>query len=231
MRKLIVILIFTLIGCHTLLAFDQQLGGELRVGNSWDNDTYLQESVSWKGLLHNWSVGGIAGIRQHIGYGCSFYGLQAKGGYVHIFEGGHQLEGVLSYNYSPYRLSRLNEHVWALYATYKYPHISVSLGYQIRHLHDATTSHSEFSNCLYNIEAYVWDRSKVPYNLYFQVHNFEPLRIERTTNVMFSIRAQYRQREPTLDYNLRFTFEPAGVGNIMFNHYEWRTAVCIVWHY
>lgn len=218
------------------LALDHDLGGRLYVGHNWNQGTWFTESVSWEGRLHYWGFGAQLGLRETIGRGTAFHGLQAHGMYLRSFEGlhaQHQLKIVGSYNYSPYELSKLHEHIWALYAQYGYPHIQVSLGYQIRYLHSngGSTSHAEFNNCLYSIEAYVWDKSKVRYNLYFELHNFEPLWVEHTATPMFTVKAQYRQREPAIDYQLQLTFVPAGVGNIVFNHYGWRTAICVNWHF
>ncbi len=132
------------------------------------------------------------------------------------------------YLYLPHTNTSLDEHIWHIDAAYVHPHVEVTIGYLIRTYSSEETRYSEFNDFIYCIQAFVWKKGN-PYNLDFAISNYNDLYIEKSINPHVRMRGSYSYPE-NLTYFIEGLYGGSGVGNIYFDHSQWRIKLGLVWN-
>jgi hypothetical protein len=132
------------------------------------------------------------------------------------------------YLYLPHTNTTLSEHVWHIDAAYVHPHVEVTIGYLIRTYSSAETRYSEFNDFIYCVQAYVWKKGN-PYNIDVAISNYNDLYIERSINPHVRLRGSYSYPK-NLTYFIEGLYGGSGVGNINFDHYQWRVKLGLTWN-
>lgn len=156
-----------------------------------------------------------------------FEALQAQVAYL-IDIPKFPLEIRTGYLFLPHLNTSIQEHIWHLQASYMHPHVEVTLGYLIRTYYSENTLYSEFNDFIYGIKAYVWERGN-QYNIEFAISNFNDLNIERSINPHIRTRISYAYPR-NLRYFVEGLYGGAGIGNIYFEHYQWRVKLGLIWN-
>lgn len=156
-----------------------------------------------------------------------FEALQAQVAYL-IDIPKFPLEIRTGYLFLPHLNTSIQEHIWHLQASYMHPHVEVTLGYLIRTYSSENTLYSEFNDFIYGIKAYVWERGN-QYNIEFAISNFNDLSIERSINPYIRTRISYAYPR-NLRYFVEGLYGGAGIGNIYFEHYQWRVKLGLTWN-
>lgn len=156
-----------------------------------------------------------------------FEALQAQVAYL-IDIPKFPLEIRTGYLFLPHLNTSIQEHIWHLQASYMHPHVEVTLGYLIRTYYSENTLYSEFNDFIYGIKAYVWERGN-QYNIEFAISNFNDLNIERSINPHIRMRMSYAYPR-FLTYFVEGLYGGAGIGNIYFEHYQWRVKLGLIWN-
>ena len=156
-----------------------------------------------------------------------FEALQAQVAYL-IDIPKFPLEIRTGYLFLPHLNTSIQEHIWHLQASYMHPHVEVTLGYLIRTYSSENTLYSEFNDFIYGIKAYVWERGN-QYNIEFAISNFNDLNIERSINPHIRTRISYAYPR-NLRYFVEGLYGGAGIGNIYFEHYQWRVKLGLIWN-
>lgn len=138
------------------------------------------------------------------------------------------LELKTGYLLLPHLNTIFNEHIWHLQAMYKHPHVEISLGYLIRTYTAENTRYSEFNDFVYCAQAYIWKKGN-PYNIDIAISNYNDLYIERSTNPHIRLRGCYSYPK-NLIYFIEGLYGGSGVGNVYFEHFQWRIKLGIVWN-
>ena len=156
-----------------------------------------------------------------------FEALQAQVAYL-IDIPKFPLEIRTGYLFLPHTNTSIQEHIWHIQASYMHPHVEVTLGYLIRTYASASTRYSEFNDFLYSVRAYVWEKGN-QYNIDFAISNFNDLSIERSVNPHIRMRMSYAYPR-FLTYFVEGLYGGAGIGNIYFEHYQWRVKLGLIWN-
>jgi hypothetical protein len=156
-----------------------------------------------------------------------FEALQAQVAYL-IDIPKFPLEIRTGYLFLPHLNTSIQEHIWHLQASYMHPHVEVTLGYLIRTYSSENTLYYEFNDFIYGIKAYVWERGN-QYNIEFAISNFNDLNIERSINPHIRTRISYAYPR-NLRYFVEGLYGGAGIGNIYFEHYQWRVKLGLIWN-
>lgn len=156
-----------------------------------------------------------------------FEALQAQVAYL-IDIPKFPLEIRTGYLFLPHLNTSIQEHIWHLQASYMHPHVEVTLGYLIRTYSSENTLYSEFNDFIYGIKAYVWERGN-QYNIEIAISNFNDLNIERSINPHIRTRISYAYPR-NLRYFVEGLYGGAGIGNIYFEHYQWRVKLGLIWN-
>lgn len=156
-----------------------------------------------------------------------FEALQAQVAYL-IDIPKFPLEIRTGYLFLPHTNTSIQEHIWHIQASYMHPHVEVTLGYLIRTYASASTRYSEFNDFLYSVRAYVWEKGN-QYNIDFAISNFNDLNIERSINPHIRMRVSYAYPQ-FLRYFVEGLYGGAGIGNIYFEHYQWRVKLGLIWN-
>lgn len=159
--------------------------------------------------------------------GYRFEALQAQIAYL-IDIPKFPLEIRSGYLFLPHTNTSIQEHIWHIQASYMHPHVEVTLGYLIRTYASQNTRYSEYNDFLYCLRAYVWEKGN-QYNIDFAISNFNDLSIERSVNPHIRMRMSYAYPR-FLTYFVEGLYGGAGIGNIYFEHYQWRVKLGLIWN-
>lgn len=182
----------------------------------------LLGGYNYKDFSVNAGVGMIATSSE-----ARFYALQVQAAYLFKIPY-FPLRLRTGYLYLPHTNTTLSEHVWHIDAAYVHPHVEVTIGYLIRTYSSAETRYSEFNDFIYCVQAYVWKKGN-PYNLDFAISNYNDLYIERSINPHVRVRGSYSYPE-NLTYFIEGLYGGSGVGNIYFEHFQWRVKLGLTWN-
>ena len=207
---------------------------------------YAQGFVSFSGTMAENYLDNLHGNLELMGgynnSNCSFYigaslylnttsnrfeALQAQVAYL-IDIPKFPLEIRTGYLFLPHLNTSIQEHIWHLQASYMHPHVEVTLGYLIRTYSSENTLYSEFNDFIYGIKAYVWKKGN-PYNIDVAISNFNDLYIERSINPHVRLRGSYSYPK-NLTYFIEGLYGGSGVGNIYFEHSQWRVKLGLTWN-
>ncbi len=201
----------------------------LQAGRNYMAKSYgeaaLYGSYAWRGLEARLTVG-LRGTKEQ--QSAFFSGLTFETAYT-IPIPHFPFELRLVYNFSPHWNSTIMEDDLALMGSYQGRHLATGLGYQVRFNRslDGTTKYVEYSNYLYMFEIYIWPQGH-KYNIYGGVKNYDLLNYG--LDPLFYLATYY-----TLPHGprlfLTWLYQGAGVGPILFNHFDWKVRVALLWQF
>lgn len=228
MKKILLILL--IIGSATYTCAQSTLGAYISVGNNPISQTYVDVDINanyqYKGFDFLLGLGITSAPQNKL----TFHALDMQVDY--LFEiPKFPLELTFRYLLNPHRISLIREHNWGISATYCHPHVEVELGYNIRYNYSCYDhqGEAEFTNFLYRIQAYVWEKG-TPYNLTVGIKDFDIMSVGHAMEPMVFLAGSYSYPK-NLTYQIEGIYQPAGLGNISYNHYDWKVRVAIIWNF
>lgn len=182
----------------------------------------LLGGYSYKNFSCNAGIGAIFSSEES-----RFNSLQIQASYLFDIPK-FPLEVKTGYLFLPHTNTFIQEHIWHIQAGYRHPHVDVTFGYFIRTYASKNTTYSEFSNILYCIQAYVWEKDN-QYNLDFAISNYNDFYIDKHINPHIRIRGSYAYPQ-NLKYFIEGLYGGSGVGNIYFEHFQWGIKLGLIWN-
>lgn len=135
------------------------------------------------------------------------------------------------YLYTPHRMTQMHQHDWSVSAAYCHPHVEVELGYVIHYQYSSIDNNGEvdFQRFLYRLQAYVWPKNN-GYNLTVGARNYDVLSIDHQLEPIVFLGASYSYPK-NVTYQIEGLYQPGGLGNILYNFYDWKVRLAIVWNF
>ncbi len=207
-----------------------EAGLVLQSGRNYIKGAYgeaaLRGSYEWRGLEAALTLGLRGTKAQNNAF---FSGLTAEVAYT-VPIPHFPFEFRLVYNFSPHFESTIMEHDLVLMGSYQGRHLATGLGYQVRFNRslDGLTKYVEYSNYLYLFEIYIWPQGH-KYNIYGGVKNYDILNYG--LDPLFYLATYYTLPGGGPRLFLAWLYQGAGVGPILFNHFDWKVRVALLWQF
>lgn len=204
-----------------------QVGPLFSLGHNYSAGAYGQVLAYTNWQYGNFNARFATGV---VGRGSdsriSFLGLTAEAAYT-VPIPHFPFEFRLAYNFVPHFQSTIMEQDLALMGSYQGRHLATGLGYQVRFNSslDGGTKYAEYANYLYMFELFIWPQGH-RYNISAGVKNYDLLNygLDPLLNVTMYYTLSGGQR-----LVIEGLYQGAGVGPILFNHYDFKVRFGVLW--
>lgn len=228
MKKSLFILLALL--CVGLSHAQSALSTYVTVGNNSASGTYVDVDIDanyqYKGFDFLLGLGITSAPENKL----TFHALDFQTSYL-FYIPKFPLEVTFRYLFNPHRISQIREHNWSISAAYCHPHVEVELGYVIQYQYAGYdhVGQADFTRFLYRVQAYVWPK-ETGYNITLGAKNYDIRSIDHQLEPTVFLGACYSYPQ-NVTYQIEGQYQPAGLGNIMYNFYDWNVRLAVVWRF